>query len=153
MFTDRKSRDCIRNDGQRVLSGEVFKPSCDQKCWCLDGYIGCMSLCKTEYQPPEAMVCPRAHLVNVEGKCCRQWACEREDEWMNKVFGTRKDDGLNFENDINELEVGVIQDGGVDGDELVDYHSNHKKTFIDNDVLQLNDKGKEKLIFEMFDPK
>uniref|UniRef100_A0A3B4B2E1 Cellular communication network factor 1 n=1 Tax=Periophthalmus magnuspinnatus TaxID=409849 RepID=A0A3B4B2E1_9GOBI len=67
-----------RSDGQTCeynkkiyQNGEIFRPSCKQQCTCLDGAVGCVSLCPRELPLPNDR-CPHPRLVKVLGRCCEQ---------------------------------------------------------------------------------
>uniref|UniRef100_A0A3B4B107 CCN family member 1 n=1 Tax=Periophthalmus magnuspinnatus TaxID=409849 RepID=A0A3B4B107_9GOBI len=64
-------------------NGEIFRPSCKQQCTCLDGAVGCVSLCPRELPLPNDR-CPHPRLVKVLGRCCEQLVCPEEMKTMKK---------------------------------------------------------------------
>uniref|UniRef100_A0A3B4B3R0 CCN family member 1 n=1 Tax=Periophthalmus magnuspinnatus TaxID=409849 RepID=A0A3B4B3R0_9GOBI len=79
-----------RSDGQTCeynkkiyQNGEIFRPSCKQQCTCLDGAVGCVSLCPRELPLPNDR-CPHPRLVKVLGRCCEQLVCPEEMKTMKK---------------------------------------------------------------------
>uniref|UniRef100_A0A4W6CSK5 CCN family member 3 n=1 Tax=Lates calcarifer TaxID=8187 RepID=A0A4W6CSK5_LATCA len=62
------------HDGVIYRNGQSFKPSCKYQCVCVNGAIGCVSLC-TESQPPRVW-CQTPRRVKVRGQCCEQWICD-----------------------------------------------------------------------------
>ncbi|MEQ2194259.1 hypothetical protein XENOCAPTIV_026285, partial [Xenoophorus captivus] len=61
-------------DGVLYRNGQSFKPSCKYQCVCVNGAIGCVSLC-SESQPPRVW-CLSPRRVKVRGQCCEQWICD-----------------------------------------------------------------------------
>ncbi|KAJ8289283.1 hypothetical protein COCON_G00019420 [Conger conger] len=61
--------------GVAYRSGEEFQPSCDLRCVCLSGEIGCVPTCPGARGPPPAR-CPAPRRVTVPGQCCEDWACD-----------------------------------------------------------------------------
>lgn len=61
-------------DGVLYRNGQSFKPSCKYQCVCVNGAIGCVSLC-LESQPPRVW-CQSPRRVKVRGQCCEQWICD-----------------------------------------------------------------------------
>lgn len=53
----------------------MFQPTCKHQCWCMDGTVGCLSLCPHETRIPQEKECPGARLDVVEGECCERWLC------------------------------------------------------------------------------
>lgn len=62
------------HDGVIYRSGQSFQPSCKYQCVCVNGAIGCVSLC-SESQPPRVW-CQNPRRVKVRGQCCEQWICD-----------------------------------------------------------------------------
>ncbi|KAJ0054984.1 hypothetical protein NL108_008703, partial [Boleophthalmus pectinirostris] len=56
------------HDGVIYRNGQSFKPSCKYQCVCVNGAIGCVSLC-TESQPPRVW-CQSPRRVKIRGQCC-----------------------------------------------------------------------------------
>ncbi|KAJ0058909.1 hypothetical protein NL108_001153, partial [Boleophthalmus pectinirostris] len=79
-----------RSDGQTCeynkkiyQNGEIFRPSCKQQCTCLNGAVGCVSLCPQELPLPKDR-CPHPRLVKVSGRCCEQLVCPEEMKTIKK---------------------------------------------------------------------
>lgn len=62
------------HDGVIYRNGQSFQPSCKYQCLCVNGAIGCVSLC-TEFQPPHVW-CASPRRVKLRGRCCEQWICD-----------------------------------------------------------------------------
>ncbi|XP_021415677.2 CCN family member 4 [Oncorhynchus mykiss] len=62
------------HDGVIYRNGQSFKPSCKYQCLCVNGAIGCVSLC-TDSQPPRVW-CQNSRRVKIPGRCCEQWICD-----------------------------------------------------------------------------
>ena len=62
------------HDGVIYRNGQSFKPSCKYQCLCVNGAIGCVSLC-TDSQPPRVW-CQNPRRVKIPGRCCEQWICD-----------------------------------------------------------------------------
>uniref|UniRef100_A0A8C6X456 CCN family member 3 n=1 Tax=Naja naja TaxID=35670 RepID=A0A8C6X456_NAJNA len=58
--------------GKTYLNGESFQPSCQLRCICMHGSVGCIPLCPdgARLPPPD---CPFHHWVKVQNKCCEEW--------------------------------------------------------------------------------
>ncbi|GAA6082907.1 CCN family member 2-like, partial [Tachysurus ichikawai] len=59
--------------GKRYEEGQSFKPSCTQLCTCVGGGVMCVPLCTEDLNTPN---CQHPRLVNVPGRCCREWVCD-----------------------------------------------------------------------------
>uniref|UniRef100_W5MKH3 CCN family member 4 n=2 Tax=Lepisosteus oculatus TaxID=7918 RepID=W5MKH3_LEPOC len=70
------------HDGVIYRNGQSFQPSCKYKCLCVNGAIGCVSLCDS--QPPRVW-CQSPRRVKVPGKCCEQWICDEESKKVRKT--------------------------------------------------------------------
>ncbi|XP_008283487.1 protein CYR61-like [Stegastes partitus] len=55
-------------------NGETFRPNCKHQCTCLDGAVGCVSLCPRELSLPK-LGCAKPRRVKVPGRCCEQLVC------------------------------------------------------------------------------
>lgn len=62
------------HDGVLYRNGQSFQPSCKYQCVCVNGAIGCVTLC-AESQPPRVW-CQTPRRVKVPGQCCEQWICD-----------------------------------------------------------------------------
>lgn len=62
------------HNGVIYRNGQSFKPSCKYQCVCVNGAIGCVTLCP-ESQPPRVW-CQTPRRVKVPGQCCEQWICD-----------------------------------------------------------------------------
>ncbi|KAM9844623.1 CCN family member 1-like isoform 2-T2 [Aulostomus maculatus] len=58
-------------------SGESFRPNCKHQCTCMDGAVGCVSLCPHEFMLPR-LSCAKPKLVKVPGLCCQQFVCSED---------------------------------------------------------------------------
>uniref|UniRef100_A0A3B4B3P6 CCN family member 1 n=1 Tax=Periophthalmus magnuspinnatus TaxID=409849 RepID=A0A3B4B3P6_9GOBI len=74
---------CYLKSYKIYQNGEIFRPSCKQQCTCLDGAVGCVSLCPRELPLPNDR-CPHPRLVKVLGRCCEQLVCPEEMKTMKK---------------------------------------------------------------------
>ncbi|XP_018531800.1 CCN family member 1 [Lates calcarifer] len=55
-------------------NGEIFRPNCKHQCTCMDGAVGCVSLCPRELSLPR-LGCAKPRRVKVPGRCCEQLVC------------------------------------------------------------------------------
>ncbi|KAI4873425.1 hypothetical protein NFI96_019853 [Prochilodus magdalenae] len=74
--------ECVRQnllgcelDGVRYEEGQSFQPTCMQLCHCVGGGITCVPLCNEDLNLPIAN-CPNPRLVQLPGRCCREWVCD-----------------------------------------------------------------------------
>ncbi|XP_023259122.1 protein CYR61-like isoform X1 [Seriola lalandi dorsalis] len=58
-------------------NGEIFHPNCKHQCTCMDGAVGCVSLCPHELSLPK-LGCAKPRKVKVPGRCCEQLICPEE---------------------------------------------------------------------------
>ncbi|XP_039999714.1 CCN family member 1-like isoform X2 [Xiphias gladius] len=58
-------------------NGEIFRPNCQHQCICMDGAVGCVSLCPHELSLPK-LSCAKPRRVKVSGQCCEQLVCPEE---------------------------------------------------------------------------
>ncbi|XP_035525928.1 CCN family member 1-like [Morone saxatilis] len=58
-------------------NGEIFRPNCKHQCTCMDGAVGCVSLCPHELTLPK-LGCVKPKRVKVPGRCCEQLVCPEE---------------------------------------------------------------------------
>ncbi|XP_005295348.1 CCN family member 5 [Chrysemys picta bellii] len=70
--------DSCEVNGKVYRDGEVFQPSCKIQCRCSDGGFTCVPLCSEDVRLPTPD-CPHPRRVEVPGKCCQEWICERRD--------------------------------------------------------------------------
>ncbi|XP_041941905.1 cellular communication network factor 4b [Alosa sapidissima] len=61
-------------DGVIYRNGQSFQPSCKYTCLCVNGAIGCVSLCSS--QPPPRVWCQAPRRVTIPGQCCDTWVCD-----------------------------------------------------------------------------
>jgi len=71
----RDAKPCII-DGKTYKDGEEFKLGCRQLCTCQNGQYACSSTCPQEERPPSTTYCKYPRLIDIEGECCREWACQ-----------------------------------------------------------------------------
>ncbi|RVE66991.1 hypothetical protein OJAV_G00112800 [Oryzias javanicus] len=62
------------HNGVIYHNGQSFQPSCKYQCVCVNGAIGCVSLC-SESQPPRVW-CQNPRRIKVRGQCCEKWICD-----------------------------------------------------------------------------
>ncbi|XP_029115161.1 cellular communication network factor 1, like 2 [Scleropages formosus] len=62
-------------DGRLYQHGEDFQPSCQHRCSCMDGVIGCMPLCPHQIPLPD-WHCASPRLTRPLGRCCEEWVCD-----------------------------------------------------------------------------
>uniref|UniRef100_A0A8C9V8F8 WNT1-inducible-signaling pathway protein 2-like n=1 Tax=Scleropages formosus TaxID=113540 RepID=A0A8C9V8F8_SCLFO len=62
-------------NGVAYQEGQVFQPSCDLRCRCEGGGVTCLRLCNEELRLP-GPDCLHPQLVQLPGRCCREWLCE-----------------------------------------------------------------------------
>uniref|UniRef100_A0A8D0H3D2 Cellular communication network factor 5 n=1 Tax=Sphenodon punctatus TaxID=8508 RepID=A0A8D0H3D2_SPHPU len=70
--------DTCEVNGKIYQDGEVFQPSCKLQCHCSDGGFTCVPLCSEDVRLPTPD-CPHPKRVDIPGKCCQEWICERQD--------------------------------------------------------------------------
>uniref|UniRef100_A0A3P8UH07 Cellular communication network factor 1 n=1 Tax=Amphiprion percula TaxID=161767 RepID=A0A3P8UH07_AMPPE len=58
-------------------NGETFRPNCKHQCTCMDGAVGCVSLCPHELLLPKPD-CAKPRRVKIPGQCCEQLVCPEE---------------------------------------------------------------------------
>ncbi|XP_026176477.1 cellular communication network factor 1, like 2 isoform X2 [Mastacembelus armatus] len=61
--------------GRVYQHAEDFQPNCQHQCTCMDGVVGCMTLCPQEVPLPDWR-CSRPRLIRPESGCCEEWVCE-----------------------------------------------------------------------------
>jgi len=109
----RMGKSCLVN-GRMIPSGEVWEISCKEKCWCFEGYSGCMPTCPVEAWIPDPTECPNAFMVEVPGECCPRWECgEPIHDLTQEVTYSHSNEIL--DNIIYDEDIGDV------GDELLDY--------------------------------
>ncbi|XP_018618257.1 cellular communication network factor 4b [Scleropages formosus] len=62
------------HNGVIYRNGQSFQPSCKYHCLCVNGAIGCVSLC-TDSLPPRVW-CQVPRRIKLPGRCCEQWICD-----------------------------------------------------------------------------
>ncbi|CAG5896567.1 unnamed protein product [Menidia menidia] len=82
-------------------NGETFRPNCKHQCTCMDGSVGCVSLCPHELPLPK-LGCDKPRRVKVPGRCCEQLVCladakkdksvKRKRNRMHRTDKTTEDD-------------------------------------------------------------
>ncbi|XP_022046805.2 CCN family member 1-like [Acanthochromis polyacanthus] len=58
-------------------NGETFRPNCKHQCTCMDGAVGCVSLCLHELLLPK-LGCAKPRRIKIPGQCCEQLICPEE---------------------------------------------------------------------------
>ncbi|XP_062844885.1 cellular communication network factor 1, like 1 [Trichomycterus rosablanca] len=79
-------------DGRVYQHGEDFQPSCEHRCTCIDGVVGCMPLCPHHVPLPDWR-CAWPRLTKLPGRCCQEWVCDDD----NHIA----EDDLTFESALN----------------------------------------------------
>ena len=74
MIAAKNAKPC-EVEGKIYKDGEEFKPDCRRLCTCQNGQYACSSLCPQEDHRPSSVHCKEPRLVNITGKCCREWTC------------------------------------------------------------------------------
>uniref|UniRef100_A0A8C9XKD7 CCN family member 1 n=1 Tax=Sander lucioperca TaxID=283035 RepID=A0A8C9XKD7_SANLU len=65
-------------------NGEIFRPNCKHQCTCMDGAVGCVSLCPYQLTLPK-LGCTKPKRVKVQGRCCEQLICPEEAKTESSV--------------------------------------------------------------------
>ncbi|XP_071218828.1 CCN family member 1-like [Salvelinus alpinus] len=58
-------------------NGEGFTANCKHQCTCMDGALGCVSLCPQQLSLSK-LGCAISKLVKVPGRCCEELVCPEE---------------------------------------------------------------------------
>lgn len=58
-------------------NGETFHPNCKHQCTCIDGAVGCISLCPREFALPTSG-CAKPRRLKLAGHCCERLVCPEE---------------------------------------------------------------------------
>ncbi|CAI5640873.1 protein CYR61 isoform X2 [Oreochromis niloticus] len=66
-------------------NGETFHPNCKHQCTCIDGAVGCVSLCPREFSLP-LLGCAKPRRVKVPGGCCEQLVCPEKTEAQSAMI-------------------------------------------------------------------
>ncbi|XP_017283233.1 CCN family member 1-like [Kryptolebias marmoratus] len=74
-----EGRSCEYNS-KIYQNGETFRAGCKHQCTCMDGAVGCTSLCSNKL-PPASPSCPYPRLVRIPGQCCFSVDCHK-DTWL-----------------------------------------------------------------------
>lgn len=84
-------------------NGEIFRPNCKHQCTCMDGAVGCVSLCPHELTVPK-LGCAKPSRVKVPGQCCEQLICledaRTDSSEVKKNKKKHRKDSRVFENDL-----------------------------------------------------
>ncbi|KAK2822564.1 hypothetical protein Q5P01_022629 [Channa striata] len=65
-------------------NGEIFRPNCKHQCTCMDGAVGCVSLCPRQLSLPKTN-CAKPERVKVRRQCCEQLICAEKREPESSV--------------------------------------------------------------------
>lgn len=82
-------------------NGEIFRPNCKHQCTCMDGAVGCVSLCPHVVIVPK-MGCAKPRRMKVPGGCCEQLVCPEESPVGKKHMKKHRKDNRVSENDPTE---------------------------------------------------
>uniref|UniRef100_A0A3P9PUX8 Uncharacterized protein n=1 Tax=Poecilia reticulata TaxID=8081 RepID=A0A3P9PUX8_POERE len=74
-----EGRTCEYNN-RIYQNGEIFHAGCKHQCSCIDGAVGCTSLCSNKL-PAASASCPFPRLVRIPGRCCFSVDCHK-DTWI-----------------------------------------------------------------------
>ncbi|KAL3043288.1 hypothetical protein OYC64_003204 [Pagothenia borchgrevinki] len=81
LLSDSDTGICMAQEGQTCdlggvvyRSGESFEPSCKHRCVCMNGEIGCVPLCASDFLLPSPD-CPYPQRIHIPGRCCEEWVC------------------------------------------------------------------------------
>lgn len=74
---EESDQDSCEVNGKIYQDGEVFQPSCKLQCRCSGGGFICVPLCSEDVRLPTPD-CPYPRRVEIPGKCCQEWICDRE---------------------------------------------------------------------------
>ncbi|XP_048879657.1 CCN family member 2-like [Brienomyrus brachyistius] len=88
-------------NGVTYQEGQRFQPSCAVQCHCLGGGVTCLRLCSEELRPP-GPDCPHPQLIQLPGRCCKQWLCESME---NTVL---QDALAAYRPDIDQLDLSTL---------------------------------------------
>ncbi|XP_047446089.1 CCN family member 1-like isoform X2 [Mugil cephalus] len=85
-------------------NGETFRPHCKHQCTCIDGAVGCVSLCPHELSLPK-LGCANPRRVKVLGRCCEQLLCPEEAKRLRRKHGKDKlsENDLSDKNELAPL--------------------------------------------------
>nr|XP_020447111.1 protein CYR61-like isoform X1 [Monopterus albus] len=86
-------------------NGEIFRPNCKHQCTCVDGVVGCVSLCPSELSLLR-LGWAKPGEVKVQGWCCKQLAYSKDAKKESSVEKNRKKHSSDREDDLsntNEL--------------------------------------------------
>uniref|UniRef100_A0A3Q3KLZ5 CCN family member 1 n=1 Tax=Monopterus albus TaxID=43700 RepID=A0A3Q3KLZ5_MONAL len=70
-------------------NGEIFRPNCKHQCTCVDGVVGCVSLCPSELSLLR-LGWAKPGEVKVQGWCCKQLAYSKDAKKESSVEKNRK---------------------------------------------------------------
>ncbi|KAM6948246.1 CCN family member 1-like [Aplochiton taeniatus] len=108
-------RPCEYNS-KMYQNGESFRPNCKHQCTCMDGAVGCISLCQQELSLPK-LGCAQPRVVKVPGRCCEELVCpEKGRAGSSPVKKPRREHGKlkHSENDLtNRNELASMGRGGL----------------------------------------
>ncbi|MEQ2158655.1 hypothetical protein GOODEAATRI_014676 [Goodea atripinnis] len=71
-----EGRTCEYNN-RIYQNGEIFHAGCKHQCSCIDGAVGCTSLCRNKL-PHASLSCPFPQLVRIPGQCCFNVDCHKD---------------------------------------------------------------------------
>ncbi|MEQ2308809.1 hypothetical protein AMECASPLE_032092 [Ameca splendens] len=89
-FSTAKSdgRSCEFNS-RMYQSGETFQPNCKYQCTCMDGSVGCVSLCTRDLLMYK-VGCAKPKRVKIKGQCCKQLICLKSASTGRSVSRTHR---------------------------------------------------------------
>lgn len=93
-------RSCEYNN-RIYQNGENFRPNCKHQCTCMDGAVGCVSLCPHVVILP-MLGCANPKRVKVPGQCCDQLVCPEKVVPVKKNVKKHNKDSGESENELSE---------------------------------------------------
>ncbi|MEQ2267702.1 hypothetical protein XENORESO_009311 [Xenotaenia resolanae] len=81
-------RSCEFNS-RMYQSGETFQPNCKYQCTCMDGSVGCVSLCTRDLLMYK-VGCAKPKRVKIKGQCCKQLICLKSASTGRSVSRTHR---------------------------------------------------------------
>lgn len=97
-------------------NGEIFRPNCKHQCTCMDGAVGCVSLCPHELMLPK-LGCAKPRRIKIPGRCCEQLVCPEEAKTESESVMKKqrrkhsKDSRLSEDDFTNRNELGPVWRG------------------------------------------
>uniref|UniRef100_A0A3P9PUN3 Uncharacterized protein n=1 Tax=Poecilia reticulata TaxID=8081 RepID=A0A3P9PUN3_POERE len=84
-----EGRTCEYNN-RIYQNGEIFHAGCKHQCSCIDGAVGCTSLCSNKL-PAASASCPFPRLVRIPGRCCFNLGPMQSLKGLRMMWGATKE--------------------------------------------------------------